>query len=106
MLAIEDIEACANQKEEGELNEDDDAGAEQGELRLAQVARGQHALHHELIGAVRGHGEEGSAEYACPEGVGRGAVEGEVEHVELACGASDGVDRQPAPGDVRAEGGD
>ena len=55
---------------------------EQGEARLAEVAGGEHALDHELVGAVRGHGEERSAEDAGPEGVGLGEVEGEVE----ACG--------------------
>ena len=39
--------------------------------RFAQIARGEQALDHELVGAVRGHGEEGSAEDAGPEGVGR-----------------------------------
>ena len=71
-----------------------------------EVACGEQALHHELVGAVRGHGEEGSAEDAGPEGVGLGEVEGEVEEVELACGCGDCVDVVPAAGDVGAEGDD
>ena len=100
VLSVEDEEAYADEEEERELDEDDDAGAEQGEARFAQVAGGEHALDHELVGAVRGHGEEGSAEDAGPEGVGGGEVEGEVEHVELAGGAGDVMDRGPAAGDV------
>ena len=65
---------------------------EQREAGFAEVARGEHALDHELVGAVRGHGEEGAAEDAGPEGVGLGEVQGEVEDVELACGGGDGVD--------------
>ena len=68
--AVEDVEACADEEEEGELEEDDDAAGEQGEAGFAEVAGGEHALDHELVGAVRGHGEEGSAEDAGPEGVG------------------------------------
>ena len=70
---------------------------------MAEVAGGQHALHHELVGAVRGHGEEGSAKDSGPEGVGLGEIEGEVEEVELAGGCGDFVDLRPASGDVGAE---
>ncbi len=84
MTAIEDEQADADEQEERELEEDDGAGAEQGEAGLAQIAGGEHALHHELVGSVAGHGEEGSAENSGPEGIGLGQVDGEVEHVELA----------------------
>ena len=102
--AVEDEEAYADEQEEGELEEDDDAGGEEGEAGFAEVAGGEHALDHELVGAVGGHGEEGSAEDAGPEGVGLGEVEGEVETVELAERRGDGVDGVPAAGDVVAEG--
>ena len=59
--AVEDEEAGADQEEERELDEDDDAGTEEGEAGFAEVAGGEHALDHELVGAVRGHGEEGAA---------------------------------------------
>ena len=98
MRAVEDEEADADEQEEGELEEDDGSGAEQREAALAQVAGGEHALHHELVGTVRGHGEERSAEQAGPEGVGLGQVEGKVEHVELAERRGDGVDVGPAAG--------
>ena len=75
-------------------------------MRLAQVAGGEHALHHQLIGSVRGHGEEGAAENSGPEGVGLGEVEGEVEEVELARGCCDCVDLRPSAGDMGAEGDD
>ena len=52
---------------------------------------------------MRGHGQEGSAEDAGPEGVGSGEVHGEVEHVELAGGGGDRVDVRPAALDVRAK---
>jgi hypothetical protein len=103
MQSIEDEQADADEQEERELDEDDDAAGEQRQPRFAQVLRGEHALHHQLVGSVRGHGEECAAEHAGPEGVGRGEVEGEVEHVELAGGRGDGVDLRPAAGDVRAE---
>ena len=73
MHSVEDEEARADEQEEGELEEDDDAAGEQREARFAEVLGGEHALDHELVGAVRGHGEEGSAEDAGPEGVGRGS---------------------------------
>ena len=94
--SVEDEEAGADEKKERELDEDDDAAGEQGEARLAQVARGEHSLNHQLVGAVRGHGEECSAEDSGPEGVGRRQVDGEVEHVELARGGGNGVDRAPS----------
>ena len=55
---------------------------------------------------MRGHGQEGSAEDASPEGVGGGEVQREVEEMELAGGGGDGVDVHPAAGDVRAESED
>ena len=70
--AVEDEEADADEEKEEELEEDDHARAEQGKAGFAQVAGGEHALDHELICPVAGHGEEGSAEDAGPEGVGVG----------------------------------
>ena len=49
-------------RKSAELQEDDDAGAEQRGAGFAQIARGEQPLHHELVGSVRGHGEEGAAE--------------------------------------------
>ncbi len=103
-LAVEDEEADADQEEEGELEEDDDAGAEQGEAGLAQVAGGEHALDHELVGAVRGHREEGAAEDAGPEGVALRQVQGEVEHVELAQRRGNGDDVGPVAGGSVTDG--
>lgn len=103
---IEDPETCADKKEESELHEDDDAGGEQCEARFAEVASGKHALHHELVGAVRGHGEEGSAEDASPEGVGLGEIDREAEEVELAGCRGCCVDVLPASGNVGSEGDD
>ena len=37
--------------------------------RFTQIARGEQPLHHELIRAVGGHGEEGATDDAGPEGV-------------------------------------
>ncbi len=103
MLLIEDVEPGADEQEKRELQEDDDAGAEQRCCGLAQIARGEQALHHQLVGAVRGHGEEGAAEDAGPEGVGCREIEREVEHVEFARGGCDGMNHRPAALHVRAE---
>ena len=72
--AVEDPEPSADEQKESKLREDDHAGAEQSPLGFAQVPGGKQALHHELIGAVRGHGEKGTAEQAGPEGVALGEV--------------------------------
>ena len=53
---VEDPKAGADEEEEGELEEDDDAGTEESELGFAEVAGGEEALDHELVGAVGGHG--------------------------------------------------
>ena len=103
MGAVEDKQADADQEEDRELEEDDHAGGEQRQAGLAQIAGGQHALDHELIRPVRGHGEEGSTQDAGPEGIGLGQVQGEVEHVELPQRRGRGVDVAPAAGNVRAE---
>ena len=103
MAAVEDEEADADEQEKGELEEDDGSGAEQGQAGLAQVAGGEHALHHELVGAVRGHGQEGSAEKAGPEGVRLGEIEGEVEHVELGLLLAYGHDVWPMAGSLVAD---
>ena len=63
----------------------------------------EHSLHHQLVRAMRCHGEKCSAQNARPEGVGGGEVHGEVEHVELARRRAHRVDRRPAAGDVRAQ---
>ncbi len=102
-LAVEHPEPGTDEQEKRELREDDHAGAEQSPLRLAQIAGGEQALHHELIGAVGGHGEKGAAEQAGPEGVALGEVQGEVEHAELVGGLRHMGDGSPTAGDVVTE---
>ncbi len=59
----------AQYQKQRELRKDDYAAREQRGFAVAFVARGQKPLHHGLIGAVAGHGQERSAEQAGPEGV-------------------------------------
>ena len=61
---------------------------QQRQAALALVAGAEQALHHELIGAVAGGGEETAAENARPEGIGlgeegHGGREVEVEQLEF-----------------------
>ena len=106
MQTVEDVEARADQKEEGELNKDDDAGREKCEARFTQAARGEHPLDHELIRPVRGHRQERPADNSGPEGIGLREVDRKIEPVELARRACHLVNRRPAPGDVRTERAD
>ena len=92
---VEHPQARANQQEQRELHKDHHAARQQCQPALPQVLRRQHPLHHELVCAMARHGQERSAQHARPEGVGRGQVHGEVQHVELARGACDRVDRRP-----------
>ena len=103
MQPIEHKQPRTDQQEQRELDEDHHAAGEECQLRFAQVLRCQHPLHHQLVGPMRRHGEEGPPEDACPKGVRRGQIQREVEHVELACRARDRVNRRPATRHMLAE---
>ena len=51
------------QERDGDRNVGE-AGKNERAPAAADVRRGQHSLHHVLIGAVRGHGDEGRADQA------------------------------------------
>ena len=81
---VEIVEPGANGEKERELDQDHDAAAEQGNARVAQIFGSQQPLHHELIGAVAGHGQEAATGQPRPEGVVLAEAEGEVEDGEFA----------------------
>ncbi len=66
---VEDPESETDHEEERELKEHGEAAANDGFLGIAQIARGEEALDDELVRAVRGHGEEGAADHARPDGM-------------------------------------
>jgi len=62
-------EANADHQEEAELQYDDDRVGQERASRVGEILGAEQPLDDELIGAVRGHGEEGAAEKAGPQRV-------------------------------------
>src|ERR1017187_4463918 len=103
-IAVIDVEEHADQQEQGELHADDGPTGQQGGAALALIAGAEKALHHQLIGAVAGGGEETAAGQAGPESVGageelHGGREAEIEDGEFVGGRGDGHDVSPSAGD-------
>ena len=63
-----------------------DSAHEQGLLRLALALRREQPLHHQLVGAVAGHGEECTADDAGPERVRRRYRERKIKDAEFLRG--------------------
>src|ERR1035438_9478208 len=104
-IAVVHIEEHADQQEQGELDADDGPTGQQGGAALALIAGAEEALHHELVGAVAGGGEETAAGQAGPERVGageklHGGRKTEIENGELVGGRRDGHHVSPSAGDL------
>src|SRR4030095_10893922 len=69
MVEIKAVEHDPDNKEETELEEDYESAREQGSFAVALVPGCQKALHDQLVHAVAGRVEKGSADHAGPEGV-------------------------------------
>ena len=83
-ITVEIVEPCTDGEKECELNQNNSAAAEQGNARFAQVLCRQQPLHHELIGAMTGHGQETTADKPRPEGIGLAQAESKMEDGDLA----------------------
>ena len=57
---------CEKTEDDGEIGQ---TGKDQRQAALGGIFGRQHPLHHVLVGAVRGHCDEGGAEEGSPEGV-------------------------------------
>ena len=87
----------ADQQEERELQDHDDPGPDQGHLRIPQRAGGEQALHDQLVGAVRGGGEQGAADDAAEQRVRDGEGERGVDHLSLPAADARGPGPAPMP---------
>ena len=67
--------AMPTSRKSGELQHDHDAGADQRHSGVLQRAGGEQPLDDQMIGAVRGRGEQRAADQAAEQRVGRGEVD-------------------------------
>ena len=72
------------------------ATEEEGLRELALAARDKQALDNELISPVGGGIKEHAANQSGPERVGLKKFEREIEHLQLACAGSNGVNGRPS----------
>jgi len=95
---VEGAEEHADPDEEEELQEHDDAAADHRPGGVAEAPRGEVALHHHVVGAVRAEGEEGAADETRPQRPGIGEIEAGVDDAELVVGRRPFPGRRPAAG--------
>ncbi len=100
VLAIEDEQPSSDDEEKGELQQNHPTRRQQRHTRLAQVPCRKQPLHHQLVGAVRGHGKKRSTEHARPEGVGRRKIHRVIEHLQFARSGGHRMDRRPSATDL------
>ena len=90
LLCVDEQHDAENEKQR-ELYKYDHAAGEQSFFCVAFTASGQQTLHHGLICAVAGHGEECPTDQAGPEGIAAREAEGEIENAKLSAGGCSGL---------------
>ncbi len=98
MIRAGEPQSGAREQEQRELGDDQHARSHERELRVTQPASGEQPLHDQLIGPVRGGGQERAAYEAAPEAVQHGERRSEVERHELP--------RRPGPRERRGPAGE
>src|SRR4030088_1392583 len=103
MKPIKNIKPRANEEKKRELQKDHASTREQRQPRLTKIPRRQHPLHHQLVGAMRGHRQKHSPKNPRPKRIALRQVEREVEQVKLAGSRSDLMDLRPSSRNMRAQ---
>ncbi len=103
-IGIKNEEHHADDQKQSELNQNHQPAGEQRLAAVAQGFRAEQALHDQLVGAVRGGGEEAAAGDSRPEAVGVAEEDAresevEIENLKLAQGRGDCRHVLPAAGD-------
>ena len=89
----------ANQQEEGELNQDRKTAGDQRPPGLGLAARGEQALHDQLIRSMACGGEERTSDHAGPQRVSGGKAPRRIEDAKLASRPGDGANGLPSSRD-------
>src|SRR3979411_410364 len=103
MKPTQNTKTRANEEKKRELQKDTASTRKQCQPRLTKIPRRQHPLHHQLVGAMRGHRQKHSPQTPRPKRVALRQVEREVEQVKLARGRGDLMDLRPSSRNVRPQ---
>src|SRR3954466_14051920 len=100
---IESIQTDADHQEQSELEEDGNPAADESFAGFLQARSGKQSLNDQLVGAVRRHRKEGTANEAGEQRIRLVESEVDVEDPELVGGVRLSDDRAPASADSLAE---
>src|ERR1017187_4762966 len=104
-ILVVNEEQHANGQKQAELEEYYQPARQQRAAAFRLMAGAQQALHHELIGAMAGHGEKATTHQASPERILLGEElhrwrKRKIETVQLAAPAGPRGQVHPTPGDL------